>query len=210
MVNPPFRIFLQEGAIMNDPKVARKLSEASVGIAGAGGLGSNIAMALARAGIGHLLIVDFDKVEESNLNRQYYFRDQIGEFKVEAIRENIEKAVKTCHVELFNSKLIKGSMHRPFEEVDVVVEALDAARTKADFIEDVLSNLPGKPLIGASGVAGFGGSDRIKLERFGYLYLVQDHEARSSDEDVLLSPKVGLFAHYQANMVLQLLMEGEQ
>ena len=83
---------------MHDPEIARKLKEASVGIAGAGGLGSNIAMALARAGVGHLLIVDFDKVEESNLNRQYYFRDQIGEFKVEAIRENIEKAVTTCHV----------------------------------------------------------------------------------------------------------------
>ena len=191
---------------MHDPEIARKLKEASVGIAGAGGLGSNIAMALARAGVGHLLIVDFDKVEESNLNRQYYFRDQIGEFKVEAIRENIEKAVTTCHVELFNGKLKKGSMHQPFEEVDIVVEALDTASTKAEFIEDVLSNLPGKPLVGASGVAGYGGSERIKLERFGDLYLVQDHDARPSDEDVLLSPKVGLFAHYQSNVVLELLM----
>jgi sulfur carrier protein ThiS adenylyltransferase len=189
---------------MENPEIARKLSEASVGIAGAGGLGSNIAMALARSGVGHLLLVDFDKVEASNLNRQYYFMDQVGEFKVEALRENIEKAVSTCHVELFNSKLQKGTMHEPFGEVDVVVEALDDAKTKADLIEDVLTNLPGKPLVGASGVAGIGGSERIKMERFGDLYLVQDHEARSSDEDVLLSPKVGLFAHYQANIVLQI------
>jgi sulfur carrier protein ThiS adenylyltransferase len=101
-------------------------------------------------------------------------------------------------------------MHEPFEEVDVVVEALDAARTKADFIEDVLTNLPGKPLVGASGVAGYGGSERLKLERFGDLYLVQDHEARSSEEDVLVSPKVGLFAHYQANVVLELLLGGKR
>jgi len=191
---------------VNDPEVARKLSGSSVGIAGAGGLGSNVAMALARAGVGHLLIIDFDKVEESNLNRQYYFRDQIGEYKVEALRENIEKAVTTCHVEIFHGKLEKGTMHEPFGEVDVVVEALDAAQTKADLIEDILSNLPGKPVVGASGVAGIGGSERIKLERFGDLLLVQDHEAKPSEEDVLLSPKVGLFAHYQANVVLEVLM----
>ncbi|MGA1872355.1 MAG: sulfur carrier protein ThiS adenylyltransferase ThiF [Thermoplasmatota archaeon] len=193
---------------MKDPIIEAKLAGSSVGIAGAGGLGSNVAMALARSGVGHILIVDFDKVEVSNLNRQYYFRDQIGEYKVEALRENIEKAVTTCHVELFNSKLKKGSMHLPFGEVDVVVEALDAAGTKADFIEDILTNLPGKPLVGASGVAGYGGSERIVLERFGDLYLVQDHDARPSDEDVLLSPKVGLFAHYQANIVLDILLGG--
>lgn len=195
---------------MHDPDIDRKLSESSVGIAGAGGLGSNVAMALARAGVGHLLIVDFDRVEESNLNRQYFFRDQIDEFKVEALRENIERAVTTCHVEIFHGKLKKGSMHEPFREVDVVVEALDAAGTKADLIEDVITNLPGKPVVGASGVAGFGGSERVKLERFGDLYLVQDHKARSSDEDVLLSPKVGLFAHYQANVVLDLLLGGKK
>jgi sulfur carrier protein ThiS adenylyltransferase len=195
---------------MDDPEVNGKLNRASVGIAGAGGLGSNVAMALARAGVGHLLIVDFDRVEGSNLNRQYYFKDQIGEYKVEAIRENIERAVTTCHVELLNKILKKGTMHEPFTDVDVVVEALDSARSKADFIEDVLTNLPGKPLVGASGVAGYGGGERIRLERFGDLYLVQDHEARSSDEDVLLSPKVGLFAHYQSNIVLELLMGGKK
>jgi len=193
---------------MDDIKISRTLSASSVGIAGAGGLGSNVAMALARAGVGHLLIVDFDRVERSNLNRQYYFIDQVGEYKVEALRENIERAVKGCHVEILNKKLEKGSMHVPFDEVDVVVEALDSASTKADFIEDVLNNLPGKPLVGASGVAGIGGGQRVVLERFGDLYLVQDHEARSSDEDVLLSPKVGLFAHYQANVVLEILNGG--
>jgi sulfur carrier protein ThiS adenylyltransferase len=195
---------------MENPDVASKLSRSSVGIAGAGGLGSNAAMALARAGVGHLLIVDFDKVEESNLNRQYYFMDQVGEYKVEALRENIDRAVRTCHVEILNKKLIKGSMHEPFGGVDVIVEALDSAVAKADFIEDVMKGLPGKTLIAASGVAGFGGSERVRFERFGDLILVQDHEALPSDEDVLLSPKVGLFAHYQANIVLDILLGGSK
>ncbi len=195
---------------MHNPEIARKLSEASVGIAGAGGLGSNIAMALARSGVGHIVIVDFDKVETSNLNRQYFFQDQVGEFKVEALRDNIERAVNTCHVEIMKKKLEKGSMHEPFEEVDVVVEALDAAGTKADLIEDILNRLPGKPLVAASGVAGVGGSERIELKRHGDLYLVQDDRALSSDEDVLLSPKVGLFAHFQANIVLDILLGGSK
>ena len=149
-------------------------------------------------------------VEESNLNRQYFFMDQVGEYKVEALRENIERVVRSCHVEILNKKLDKGTMHEPFDEVDVIVEALDSAVVKADFIEDVLRRIPGKPIVAASGVAGIGGSERIVLERFGDLYLVQDHEAHSSDEDVLLSPKVGLFAHYQANVVLDILLGGSR
>ncbi|MBN1538778.1 MAG: sulfur carrier protein ThiS adenylyltransferase ThiF [Candidatus Thermoplasmatota archaeon] len=193
---------------MDDPGVSEKLSGCSVGIAGAGGLGSNAAMALARSGVGRLVIVDFDRVEASNLNRQYFFLDQVGEYKVEALMENIRRATRDCFVEIMNKKLEKGSMHEPFVDVDVVVEALDDARTKADFIEDIMVNLPGKPLVAASGVAGIGGSERITVERFGDLRIVEDHQALSSDEDVLLSPKVGVFAHHQANLVLEILLGG--
>jgi sulfur carrier protein ThiS adenylyltransferase len=192
---------------MDDPRITEKLNGCSVGIAGAGGLGSNVAMALARSGVGRLVIVDFDKVEESNLNRQYYFFDQVGEFKVEALMDNIRRATKNCFVEVLNKKLRKGSMHEPFADVDVVVEALDAAQTKADLIEDVMVNLPDMPIVAASGVAGIGGSERITVERFGKLWIVEDHQALSSDEDVLLSPKVGIFAHHQANVVLEILLE---
>ncbi len=206
MVNPPIRYSHRQGTDMDDPRVSEKLNNCSVGIAGAGGLGSNVAMALARSGVGRLVIVDFDKVEESNLNRQYFFLDQVGEYKVEALMENIRRASRTCFVEVLNRKLEKGSMHEPFADVDVVVEALDAAQTKADFIEDVMVNLPDKPIVAASGVAGIGGSERIAVERFGNLRIVEDHLALSSDEDVLLSPKVGIFAHHQANLVLEILM----
>lgn len=97
-------------------------------------------------------------------------------------------------------------MAEPFREVDVVVEAFDSARTKVSFMEEVLRDLPGKPLVVASGVAGYGGSERVSLRRSGSLYLVQDPEARSSDEDVLLCPKVGMMAHYQANVVLEIIL----
>ncbi|MEA3559791.1 MAG: sulfur carrier protein ThiS adenylyltransferase ThiF [Candidatus Thermoplasmatota archaeon] len=193
---------------MDDPALTGKLKKAKVGIAGAGGLGSNIAVSLARAGVGELVVVDFDRVEASNLNRQYYFWEQIGELKVNALKENIDRIGFGTKIDALDQKLEKGSMHDPFADVDVVVEALDSARVKADLIEDVLTHLKGKPLVAASGVAGYGRSDRIKLERFGDLYLVQDNEARSSNEDVLMAPRVSLFANYQANVVLELLLEG--
>ena len=99
--------------------------------------------------------MDFDKVEESNLDRQYYFFDQIGRLKVNALRENIHKIDPSIKVEAINLKLKSGSMEEPFKEVDVVIEALDNAETKASFIEEILLKLPDKPLIAASGVAGY-------------------------------------------------------
>lgn len=191
---------------MEDPTISQRLHNASVGIAGVGGLGSNVAMALARSGVGNLIIVDHDLVEESNLNRQHFFRDQIGEPKVEALKQNIERAVVTCGVKAINKKLEKGRMTEPFTDVDIVVEALDSAETKVQFIEETLMNLPGKPIVAASGVAGIGGSERVKLVRSGDLFLVQDPESKSSDDDISLAPKVGMMAHYQANIVLEILM----
>ncbi len=182
------------------------LESKSVGIAGAGGLGSNVAVSLARAGISKLMVVDFDIVEKSNLNRQYYFLSQIGKEKILALKENIENINPNIRCDFHNIKLEKGSMWKPFQKVDIVVEALDTAETKTQFIEEVLKYLPNKPLIAASGVAGVGNSDRIHTKKNGNLYLVCDDEAKSSEEDVLLAPKVCLMANWQANIVLELFM----
>ena len=193
---------------MENTNLKAKLIQASVGIAGAGGLGSNVAMALARAGVGRLVIVDFDDVEESNLNRQYYFKKQVGMMKTEALSENIRAAVDGCNIEIVNKKLEKGEMESPFSDVDVIVEALDNAETKASFIEEVLLKLPKKPIVAASGVAGIGGAERIEIVRSGSLWLIQDGEAKSSDCDVVLAPKVGLVANWQADIVLRILGGG--
>jgi len=195
---------------MDDPAITERLQKAYVGIAGIGGLGSTVAVALARAGVGRLLLVDFDVVEESNLVRQYYFLDQVGQLKIEALKHNIERTTRNCSVIVIDQHLETGSMHEPFEDVDVVVEALDDAVSKACFIEEVLLNLPGKPLVAASGVAGYGGSERISIRRSGNLYLVQDPESKSGEHGVLLAPKVGLVAHYQANTVLEILLGVEE
>lgn len=189
--------------------IEAKLRKASVGIAGAGGLGSNAAMALARAGVGHLVIVDFDKVEKKNLTRQYYFMDQVGTLKVEALKTNIERAAEGVEVSAVAERLLPGKMAAPFRDVDVVVEALDHAETKTRFVQEVLRDLPGKPVVSASGVAGWGGCERIELKRFAPLHLVMDECARSSDESVLLAPKVCTLANMQANVVLEILLGAE-
>jgi len=97
-------------------------------------------------------------------------------------------------------------MQKPFEDVDVVVEALDSAEIKTCFIEEILEKLPNTPLVAATGVAGYGNSDRIKTIHSGNLNLCADEEARSSEDDVLLAPKVCLMANWQANLVLEILL----
>ena len=183
-----------------------KLKESSVGIAGAGGLGSNAAVALARAGVGRLVIVDFDKVEESNLNRQYYFRDQIGQIKVEALKDIIKNINKDIKVDIFNQKLTKHSMEKPFNNVDVIIEALDKAETKAAFIEEILVKFPKKSIIGASGVSGYGHSKRITTKKVGNLYICYDEFAKNSEDDVLMAPKVCLMANWEANLALEIVL----
>ncbi|MCD6516813.1 MAG: sulfur carrier protein ThiS adenylyltransferase ThiF [Candidatus Aminicenantes bacterium] len=192
--------------IEKSEKIRLKLKESSVGIAGAGGLGSNVAIALARSGIGKLVLVDFDKVEENNLSRQYFFRDQIGKLKIHALKENIKRINPDVKVEILDIKLSKKNMQKPFEDVDVVVEALDSAEIKTCFVEEILEKLPNTPLVAATGVAGYGNSDRIKTIHSGNLNLCADEEARSSEDDVLLAPKVCLMANWQANLVLEILL----
>jgi len=187
-------------------KIRDKLKKSSVGIAGVGGLGSNAAISLARSGVGRIVIVDFDIVEESNLDRQYYFIDQIGEKKVEALRENISKINHQVKVDCFNKRLTKGFMDEYFKDVDVIIEALDSAEMKTNFIEEIMLKLPEIPLVAASGVAGYGHSDRIKTKHMGNLHLVYDEESESSEKDVLLAPRVNLIANWQANLVLEILL----
>ncbi len=187
-------------------KVKTKLKNASVGIAGIGGLGSNAAIALVRAGIGRLVLVDFDKIEKSNLDRQYYFLDQIGKQKVAVIKENIRRIDPNVKVETYDLRLERGSMFKPFKDVDVVIEALDKAVTKTEFIEEILLNLPEKPIVAASGVAGYGHSERIVTKRLGKLNMCYDEQALSSENDILMAPRVCLMANWEANLALEIIL----
>ncbi|MCK5636051.1 MAG: sulfur carrier protein ThiS adenylyltransferase ThiF [Thermoplasmatales archaeon] len=187
-------------------KIKKKLKESCIGIAGLGGLGSNAAVALARAGIGRLILIDFDVIEESNLTRQYYFLDQIGEPKTIALQNNIKKINPNVIIDSYNEKLEKGSMEKRFKDCDVIIEALDSAETKTAFIEEILTKLPDKPVVAASGVAGYGHSDRITTKRLGNLCMCYDEQALSSDDDVLMAPRVAIMANWEANLAIEIIL----
>jgi sulfur carrier protein ThiS adenylyltransferase len=192
------------------PGVHERIRGTCVGIAGAGGLGSAVAVALARLGIGNLIVADFDVVEPSNLNRQQYFIDQIGLPKVEALQENLARINPYVRVTIFNDRLTRHNIPAVFAEVDVLVEAFDAPDQKAMLVETFLGHFPGIPMVAASGLAGYGPAATIRTRRVASnLFLVGDGETAARAGEGLMAPRVGIAAHQQANAVLRLLL-GEE
>jgi len=197
-------------AARHTPGVHERVRKATVGIAGVGGLGSAVAIALARIGVGHLVVADFDVVEPSNLNRQQYFVDQIGLPKVIALKDNLRRIHPYVRVTTFNGRLTPDNLPEVFAEADVMVEAFDAADQKAMLTETFLGRCPEKPLVAASGLAGSASSNTIVTRRsLGNLYMVGDGETAARPGEGLMAPRVGIAAHHQANAVLRLLL-GEE
>jgi sulfur carrier protein ThiS adenylyltransferase len=193
------------------PGVHQKVKRSVVGIAGLGGLGSTVAMALARIGVGKLILVDFDVVEPSNLNRQQYFLHQIGLPKVEALQENLSKINPYVKVQLYNERIDRNNVERIFKEADVVVEAFDRADAKAMLINAVSEKMPGKYIVAASGVAGYGDNNEIKTVRFSStIFIVGDQKTAAQPGIGLMAPRVGIVAHHQANAVLRILLGEEK
>jgi len=189
------------------PGVHDRLKRAHVGIAGVGGLGSSIAVALARCGIGRLTIADFDLVEPSNLNRQQYFIDQIGQPKVLALRDNLARINPYVQVATHQLRLTAANIPQVFAAVDVMVEAFDSAEQKAMLVETFLGSFADKPLVAASGMAGFGPANSIVSRQVGSrLTLVGDGSSAAAPGQGLMAPRVGVAAHHQANAVLRLLL----
>ncbi|MBL7905234.1 MAG: sulfur carrier protein ThiS adenylyltransferase ThiF [Bacteroidales bacterium] len=188
-------------------QISNYLSRFTVGIAGCGGLGSNCAVALARCGVGKLIIADFDIVTSRNLNRQYYFHDQIGRLKVHALRENILRINPDVTVKAFDMKLCVSDVVELFAGCDVIVEAFDKAEMKHMIIETVHLQLPGKYLVTGIGMAGWGNSDLIHCRTSGNLIVCGDEVSEVSDTLPVLAPRVGLVANMQANEVLNILLK---
>ena len=188
------------------PGIHEKIKRSVVGIAGLGGLGSAVAIALARIGVGTLILVDFDVVEPSNLNRQQYSVSQIGMPKVEALLENISTINPYVRVQPFNEKLDQNNVERIFKDAAVVVEAFDRADEKAMLINVVSEKMPEKYIVAASGVAGYGDSNEIRTVRFSSrIFIVGDHKTAAQPGVGLMAPRVGIVAHHQANTVLRIL-----
>lgn len=189
------------------PGVHAKIKRATVGIAGLGGLGSAIAVALARIGVGRLVLADFDVVEPSNLNRQQYFIDQIGLPKSEALLVNLRRINPYVEYESHAVRLEPCNIPSLFSAADVMVEAFDRADQKAMLLQTWTGSFPDRPIVAASGVAGYGLGEAIKVRKMGVqVYIVGDLETGASPGCGLMAPRVGIAAHMQANLVLRLLL----
>ncbi len=191
----------------HSPEVFDRMKQATVGIAGVGGLGSAVAVALARMGVGRLILADGDVVEPSNLNRQHYFVDQIGRVKVEALGETLARVNPFCEVDARALWLDAGNIPTVFAGARVVVEAFDRAEAKAMLIDTVLREMPETTVVAASGVAGFHPSNAVRTHAVAdRLYVVGDLATEAQVGRGLMAPRVGIAAHHQANAVVRLLM----
>jgi len=192
--------------IMNFIQIKEKLKNKTVGIAGCGGLGSNCAVALARVGVGKLIIADFDVVEESNLNRQYYFFDQIGKEKAQCLKENIKLINPLVKVVAHDIVLDSNNIIDVYRECDVIVEAFDKAEMKKLIIEAIIGDLPLTPLVVGLGMAGWGDNNSIHSRQSDNLYICGDEVKEISEELPPLAPRVGIVANMQANTVLEIIL----
>jgi sulfur carrier protein ThiS adenylyltransferase len=191
----------------NVPKTTNILQNSKIGIAGCGGLGSNIAVMLTRAGIGELILVDFDNVEISNLNRQHFFLSDIGKTKVEALSYHLKNINPDIKLNLINKKLIKEDIKPLFREIDILIEAFDKAEEKMWLVKEWLKTFKTKPIICGSGISGYGKSEEIKIQSSGNLFMVGDQISDQSEG--LCSPRINIAAAKQANLAIELLMNPE-
>ncbi len=182
-----------------------RIEAARVGVAGAGGLGSNCLAHLVRCGVRRFVIADFDTVSESNLNRQFFFADQLGMPKVEAVAANLRRINPALELELHPERVTAENAARRFGNCDVTVEAFDDPDAKTMLIRALLPL--GRPVVAASGIAGWGRSNAMRVQRIGkQLYMAGDRATGISEETPPYSPRVGIAAAQQANTVMALIL----
>ncbi len=191
--------------------VFEKLNAASVAIAGLGGLGSHVAIMLARAGIGKLLLVDFDHVDASNLNRQAYSIKHLGTAKTEALAELLREVNPCVQLELAQSRVTEENCLELFSTYEIVCEAFDVDTSKAMLVNTILSECPATRLVAASGLAGYGSANAIQTKRLmKRLYLSGDGESAVAEGEPLVAPRVMLCAAHQAQMIIRLILGEEE
>lgn len=191
----------------NNPGVAMRLARATVGIAGLGGLGSNLAAALARIGLGRLILADFDVVEPSNLNRQLFFADQIGESKAEATAANLRRITPNVALTVHAVRLTPANIPTLFADADVVAECFDLADQKRMLIQTVLTELRA-PVVAVSGIAGYGDSNKLVVRRrHPRLWIIGDGTTAAGPGMGLMAPRVLQAVGMQANTIVRILME---
>ena len=187
-------------------ELQQAFSSAAVAICGLGGLGSNIAIALARSGVGKLILIDFDRVDITNLHRQQYKASQIGMYKTDALADNLREIAPYIELEIHTEHITEDNAVKLLQGADIVCEAFDDAKCKARLANIVLSELPDKYLVAASGMAGMGVTNSIRTRRItSRFYLCGDETSEVSDGIGLVAPRVALCAAHQAHTVLRIL-----
>ena len=188
-------------------EAVNSLRHSRVAILGLGGVGGAAAEAICRSGVGAMLLADYDKVDITNLNRQHYTMKDLGVPKTLALVEQLEAINPYLNYETYTERVIPANVKRLFSECDIIVEAFDKPDQKAMLIENVLTQLPDKPLVSGSGMAGYGSANLIRTEkRFGHLYLCGDGKSDVADGLGLMAPRVAVCSAHEGTMVLRLLI----
>lgn len=189
-------------------EMQKKLRNAKVAVAGLGGLGSNIAVMLARSGVGHLLLVDYDVVDVTNLNRQMYGISHIGKPKTQALTEILYQINPYLTYESHCTKVTEDNIEKLFMEFPIVCEAFDRPDQKAMLVREILTRCPNTTLVSGNGMAGYGDANEIQTHRMmNRLYVCGDQSTDIEDGIGLMAPRVVVCAAHEANKVIQLIME---
>ena len=188
-------------------EAVNSLRHSRVAVLGLGGVGGAAAEAICRSGVGAMLLADYDRVDITNLNRQHYTMKDLGVPKTLALVEQLEAINPYLNYETYTERVIPANVKRLFSECDVIVEAFDKPDQKAMLIENVLTQMPDKPLVSGSGMAGYGSANLIRTEkRFGHLYLCGDGKSDVADGLGLMAPRVAVCSAHEGTMVLRLLI----
>ncbi|MBN2695069.1 sulfur carrier protein ThiS adenylyltransferase ThiF [bacterium] len=189
------------------PTLTAKIKNRLIGIAGVGGLGSNIAVSLVRSGVTKLIIADFDIVEESNLNRQYYFKKHIGMRKVDALEDVLKSINPDLEIIKHSIYLDSSNFDLIFSECEILAEAFDKAENKAMIAGWFLEKKRDMTLISGNGMGGYFSSNIIQTKKIrDNFYMCGDFEHEATEENGVLSPRVLITANHQANMIIRILM----
>lgn len=183
-----------------------KITAAHVAVCGLGGLGSNIAILLARAGVGHLHLIDFDRVDLTNLNRQQYFVSQIGQYKTEALTQTLGEIAPYCTVISHTTAVTPDNIPTLFAGDTYICEAFDAAEAKSMLVHGVLEHWPEAYLIASSGMAGLQSANAIRTRRVTSRFYLCGDEVSDVDHGLgLIAPRVAVCAAHVAHMTLRLI-----
>ena len=183
-----------------------KFSRGRVAICGLGGLGSRVAELLTRAGVRYLRLIDFDRLEATNLNRQWYFMEQLGRYKAEALADNLRRITPYAELDVHTVRITEDNLASLLADVDVIVEAFDNATCKAMLVNGVREQFPRCHLVAASGMAGFASANAMRVRRLSEnFYLCGDGRSAADAGDGLYGARVNICSAQEALVVLQLL-----